>query len=71
MTKTICVFCPSSSKVSPVFFEAARELGSIIASKGYSLIYGGTRVGLMEALADAALAHDGRVIGVIPQAKWL
>jgi uncharacterized protein (TIGR00730 family) len=49
-----------------VYRDAARELGALIASLGIDLVYGGGRVGLMGELADAALAKDGRVVGVIP-----
>ena len=45
---------------------AAHELGALLASQGISLIYGGARIGLMGAVADAALASGGEVIGVIP-----
>ena len=45
---------------------AAHELGTLLASQGISLIYGGARIGLMGAVADAALASGGEVIGVIP-----
>jgi uncharacterized protein (TIGR00730 family) len=45
----------------------AREAGRLIAGRGLTLVYGGGRAGLMGALADAALASGGRVVGVIPQ----
>lgn len=45
----------------------ARQAGRLIAERGLTLVYGGGRAGLMGALADAALAHGGRVVGVIPQ----
>jgi uncharacterized protein (TIGR00730 family) len=48
--------------------EAARQLGRLIASLGLTLVYGGGKVGLMGALADAALANGGRAVGVMPQA---
>lgn len=62
----ITVFCSSSDAVDPVFFEVARELGEAIAVRGHTLIYGGTNVGLMGALARAAHDAHGRVLGVIP-----
>ena len=61
----ICVFCGSSSGDDPVFTEAARSLGSAIAAADHELIYGGGHVGLMGAVADAALAAGGRVTGVM------
>src|SRR6185369_4016511 len=62
----ITVFSSSSDAVDPVFFEVARELGRGIARRGDTLIYGGTNVGLMGALARAAKEAGGRVVGVIP-----
>jgi uncharacterized protein (TIGR00730 family) len=50
----------------PAYAEAARALGAAIGSGGHSLVYGGANVGTMGAIADAALAVGGRVIGVIP-----
>ena len=68
MAKTLCVYCSSSDRVAPHFFAAARELGAEIARQGYSLIYGGTDVGLMGAIARSVHQHQGYVIGVIPEA---
>lgn len=62
----ITVFCSSSDAVDPLFFEVARELGEAIAVRGHVLIYGGTNVGLMGALAVAAREAHGKVVGVIP-----
>jgi uncharacterized protein (TIGR00730 family) len=65
---SICVFCGSRSGNAPVYEEAARHLGSVLATQGHSIVYGGGSVGLMGELADAALEHNGHVIGVIPEA---
>ena len=65
--KRICVFCGSRSGRTPVYLESARALGATIASSGATLVYGGGGRGMMGALADAALAARGRVIGVIPR----
>lgn len=62
----MCVFCASSDSVPEVYFEAARDLGERIGRGGHELIYGGTDVGLMGALARATHAGGGRVTGVIP-----
>ncbi|APW63927.1 TIGR00730 family Rossman fold protein [Paludisphaera borealis] len=62
----ICVFCGSSFGVSPAFRENAARVGAELARRGVGLVYGGGRVGLMGVTADAALAGDGRVVGVIP-----
>jgi uncharacterized protein (TIGR00730 family) len=61
------VFCGASSGRTPAYAEAARAFGAALAARGLGLVYGGGRVGLMGALADAALAGGGEVIGVIPQ----
>lgn len=66
--KTVCVFCGSSSGADPAYVEAARRVGHLLATSGQRLVYGGGRVGLMGALADAALAAGGQVVGVIPKA---
>jgi len=64
----ICVFCGSRSGNDDAHTEAARQLGSTLTAHGHSIVYGGGGVGLMGELADAALQHKGRVIGVIPEA---
>lgn len=63
----ICVFCGSSPGTDPRYLEAAREMGRTLAGRGLGLVYGGGSVGLMGAVADAALEAGGEVIGVIPQ----
>ena len=65
---SVCVFCGSSPGVDPGFVAAAEEVGRLLATQGRRLVYGGGRLGLMGAVADAALAHGGEVIGVIPGA---
>ncbi len=65
--KRICVFCGASKGARPAYAEAARELAVELCRRGIGLVYGGGSVGLMGALADAALAHGGEVIGVIPR----
>lgn len=64
--KWVCVFCASAAGASPVYLETAEELGRRIAGRGYGLVYGGATVGAMGAVADAALAGGGPVVGVIP-----
>ena len=66
--KRICLFCGSSPGVLPEYAAVAAELGRALAERGVGLVYGGGRVGLMGAAADAALAAGGAVIGVIPEA---
>jgi uncharacterized protein (TIGR00730 family) len=65
---SLCVFCGSNPGASPAYAEAAARMGSLLAERGITLVYGGGRVGLMGVLADAALAAGGRAIGVIPRA---
>ncbi|MBQ8735078.1 MAG: TIGR00730 family Rossman fold protein [Bacteroidaceae bacterium] len=67
MTKTICVYCASSSRVAAPFFEAATRLGSLIAGKGMTLVTGGGCQGLMRAVEDGAIGAGGKAIGVIPR----
>ena len=64
--KRVLVFCGSSPGRKPEYAAAAAELGRLLAARGLEIVYGGARVGLMGALADAALAGRGTVIGVIP-----
>jgi hypothetical protein len=68
MMKSICVYCGSSFGKNPVYEQTARALGTAIAQRGLTLIYGGGRVGLMGTVADAALAAGGPVIGIMPKA---
>ena len=65
--KNICVFCGSSPGTDPKFMEEAVRCGTLIAQAGLTLVYGGGKVGLMGAVADAALAAGGQVQGVMPQ----
>jgi cytokinin riboside 5'-monophosphate phosphoribohydrolase len=62
----LCVYCSSSDKLEPRFYEAADELGRAMAERGHTLVYGGGSVGIMGRLARAVHAHGGKVIGVIP-----
>ena len=64
---TICVYCGSRHGVRPAYAAAARALGEAIGQRGWSLVYGGGKVGLMGTVADATLAAGGRVVGVIPE----
>ncbi len=65
---SICVFCGSNTGAREAYLTATRSLAEAIAGRGLTLVYGGARVGLMGALADAALAAGGRVVGVMPKA---
>lgn len=63
----VTVYCASSKSVPPVYFQAAAELGRAIAEQHWTLVYGGNAVGCMGALADAARAAGGKVVGITPQ----
>ena len=65
--RRICVFCGSSLGARPVYAEVARALGALLAARGIGLVYGGAKVGLMGAIAGAALSAGGEVIGVMPE----
>jgi uncharacterized protein (TIGR00730 family) len=66
--RRLCVFCGSSEGRDPAYLQAARALGETLAVHGIGLVYGGASVGLMGALADAALGAGGDVTGVMPRA---
>lgn len=67
MTFRVCVYCGSRHGVRASYAAAARAIGAEIGRRGWQLVYGGGRVGLMGEAADAALAAGARVVGVIPQ----
>lgn len=66
--KRVCVFCGSNRGVKPEYLQAAEQTGQALVSRGLGLVYGGTSVGLMRAVADTVLDAGGEVIGVIPEA---
>jgi uncharacterized protein (TIGR00730 family) len=66
--KAIAVYCGSATPSDPVYIESAREVGTTLAQRGITIVYGGGRLGLMGAVADAALEAGGKVIGIIPDA---
>jgi hypothetical protein len=66
MIKNVAVFCASADGADPAYRDAAVELGRKLAKRRIGLVYGGANVGLMRAVAEAALVEGGRVIGVIP-----
>ncbi len=61
------MYCGSSRDVAPVYWDAARATGKLLAARGLELVYGGAKIGLMGALADAALEAGGTVTGVMPE----
>jgi len=64
----LAIYCGSATPSDPVYVENARFVGRTLAERGIGVVYGGGRLGLMGAVADAALEAGGEVIGVIPQA---
>jgi uncharacterized protein (TIGR00730 family) len=64
--RRVAVYCASTAGNDPVYLAEARALGAAIAGAGLGLVYGGANVGLMGAVADAAVAGGAEVIGVLP-----
>jgi len=67
MMRRVCVFCGSNPGLGDCYLNAARLLGRVLAERSVGLVYGGAKVGMMGALADAALAAGGEVVGVMPK----
>lgn len=63
----ICIYCGSSPGNNPSILENARAFGRMMAENNYTLIYGGSSLGVMGALADSVMVNGGEVIGVIPE----
>ncbi len=68
---SVCVYCGSRPGARPAYTAAAQALGQAIGQRGWQLVYGGGKVGLMGEVADATLAAGGRVVGVIPESLRL
>lgn len=66
MIRSVCVFCGSREGADPRYREAATRFGALAGQAGLEVVYGGGRIGLMGAAADAAMAQGGRVTGLIP-----
>ena len=62
----VAVYCGSQTGANPLYKQAAAQLGAALAKKQHTIIYGGSNIGLMGAMADAALTEGGKVIGVMP-----
>lgn len=65
--QSVCIYCASSTQIDKTYFQAAHELGVLLAQKGIRLINGAGSIGLMREISDATLEAGGEVIGVIPQ----
>jgi len=64
--KMVTVYASSSSALNPVYYDAARRLGEVLADAGKSIIYGAGGSGLMGSVADGALSRNGKVYGIVP-----
>jgi uncharacterized protein (TIGR00730 family) len=67
MPKLLCVYCSSSDRLDPKYAVAAAEFGRELVERGWGLVYGGGKTGLMGAVARAVKERRGHVIGVIPE----
>lgn len=65
--QAVTVYCAASEQIDPAYLTAAFDLGVAVAQKGWTLIYGGNRVGCMLRVADGARSVGGRVVGITPQ----
>jgi uncharacterized protein (TIGR00730 family) len=65
--KMVTVYASSSSALKPVYYDAARRMGEVLANAGKSIVYGAGGSGLMGSLADGALSKNGKVYGVVPE----
>ena len=63
----ICVYGASGNNLDPRYFDAARQLGTLLADSGHTLVFGGGREGLMGACAEGAAARGGEIIGIAPR----
>lgn len=64
--KRICVYCASSTKIDERYFQAAKELGRLMATKDIAVVNGAGNMGLMQACADGCMEAGGEAIGIIP-----
>lgn len=67
MIERVCVFCASSHKVDPKYFDVAENTALQLVKNNITTIYGGGAVGLMGRLADVAMQNNGKVVGIIPR----
>lgn len=63
----VCVYCGSSRQCDAAYQEDARELGSVLAQSGFTVVFGGGRLGSMGALAEGVLAAGGKIVGIVPE----
>lgn len=65
--QSVCVYCGASVRAEQIYKDAASRMGEILARAGLQVVFGGGKLGLMGIVADNALAHGARVIGIIPK----
>jgi len=63
----VCIYCASSSKLNPIYFQAAENLAKELVAKKMSVVYGGGATGLMGKIADTVIAEGGKIKGVMPK----
>ncbi len=67
MIKNICIFASSCNFLEEIYYKEAKELGFLLASNGYNLVYGGSCLGLMWACAEEAKNGGSRITGIMPE----
>lgn len=65
--QSVCVYCGASVRAEKIYKDAASRMGEILARAGLQVVFGGGKLGLMGIVADNALAHGARVVGIIPK----
>ena len=66
----MCVFCSSSNRLSDIYYDMGVNLGKELGERGYTLVWGGSNVGIMGRIAQSAKNHGSKLIGIIPQAIY-
>ena len=65
--KNICVFASSSNYLDEIYYKDSKELGKLLGTNGYNIVYGGSTLGMMWACAEQVKLNGGKVYGVMPQ----
>ena len=65
--RSLCVFCGSRPGTIPAYTEEAYALGQYLARAEIQVVYGGSALGVMGAVADGALSEGGQVVGILPE----
>ena len=67
MIKNICVFASSSQNLDSSYYNTAQQLGKLIGQNNMNIVYGGSRLGMMYACAEAVKVNGGKIIGIMPE----